>query len=100
MSSNYKKDDEQYVKVCPNCGSTNIIFSGYNTNIYDSCTDCGLHKNDNGIIPKGSFANFLEVKVSELENFRKEIKKRPILKYWIKKSIYLWKNTVFFMLES
>ena len=63
---------ENYIKICPKCGSTNIGSGYYNSAPHDFCKDCGF-----GDIKTDSiaFTNFPEVKISEIENFRRELKK-------------------------
>lgn len=70
---------KKYVKVCPNCGSTNIGFEaeGVSPNL-DFCKDCGLGKI--GKIPSSPIGLFLEVNESELDNFRTELKKNQVSK--------------------
>ncbi len=60
---------ERYVKICPKCGSTDIItstgryFIGGAEVYRDNCKDCGYE----GVIP--------EIKKSEIEKFKKELKR-------------------------
>jgi len=60
---------ENWVKICPKCGSTNIrshvrgFFTNAGTADQDNCKDCGY----NGTTP--------EIKESEIRNFRKELEK-------------------------
>jgi hypothetical protein len=70
---------ENFVKVCPRCGSTNIKVDCAGGNPWDYCGDCELHKQGSILPPKGKFDHILEVKKSELENFRRQLKKTPIL---------------------
>jgi len=60
---------EKYTKVCPRCGSKDVRFEATSAGIFDICKKCEFRMN-----------NFPEVKESELENFRKEIKENPIIK--------------------
>lgn len=71
---------DKFVKVCPRCGSTNIIseYSGHQPR--DACGDCGLHRYMGTLLPEKTFAPILEIKDSELENFREQLKKTPIIK--------------------
>lgn len=62
---------DKYVKVCPRCASTNVKSDDLKIDagpLGDMCDDCGFGKLMIG--------QFLEVKESELENFRKELKKK------------------------
>ena len=60
--------ENDYIKICPKCGSTNITSETGRYHIYgaqeykDNCQDCGY----SGIIP--------EVEKSKIEEFKKEIK--------------------------
>ena len=58
---------EKYLKICPKCGSVNVKIppAGMDVKmtIRDYCEDCGNR------------GNFPEVKKSEIENFRKKLRK-------------------------
>jgi len=59
------------IKICPKCGSTNIL-SGYNAlnhNVKDYCNDCGFN-NINYIIQF-----FPKIKEDEVKKFQEELKK-------------------------
>lgn len=57
----------KYIKICPQCGSTNIKMPqagmDLRLTIKDKCIDCGF------------IGNFPEVKKEKIEEFRKKIKK-------------------------
>jgi len=57
----------EYIKVCPNCGSTNITIPKAGLDIKmtlkDMCRDCNAR------------GNFPEVELEQLEAFRKRLKK-------------------------
>ena len=58
----------KYVKICPKCGSTNIKMPPAGMDIkmtlQDFCEDCKF------------WGNFPEVKESEVEEFKKELKNK------------------------
>lgn len=58
---------EKYLKICPKCGSINIKIPPAGMDIKmtvkDYCEDCQ------------NIGNFPEVKESEIENFRKKLRK-------------------------
>ncbi|MBR9691529.1 hypothetical protein GOV06_01980 [Candidatus Woesearchaeota archaeon] len=60
-------EKEKYVKICPQCGSTNIKIPPAGMDIkmtqQDYCTDCGF------------WGMFPEVKESKIKEFKKQIKK-------------------------
>ena len=59
---------ENYIKICPKCGSTNIMEGvsvwGNDASSLDCCEDCKYQ----GIIP--------QIEESEVEGFRKELKEQ------------------------
>jgi ribosomal protein S27AE len=71
-----KKDE--FVKVCPRCGSTDIIAEsgGEFGSVWDACNECSYGKRNSGT--RGP--PILEIKKSELEAFRKRIKENPLVK--------------------
>jgi len=56
--------NEKYVKVCPQCGSKDVKFEATGAGSFNICKKCGFRMN-----------NFPEIKESDLENFKKKIKK-------------------------
>ena len=68
MTSN----DEKQVKVCPNCGSTNVC-SGYNAlnkTVKDYCGDCGFNEMEYVI------QEFPKMAEKEAIKLRKRLKKK------------------------
>lgn len=65
MDNKENKEKEKYVKICPNCGSTetSIPPAGLDVKmtIRDYCRDCR------------KFGNFPEVEVSKIPEFRKKL---------------------------
>ena len=65
------KDEDEFILVCPKCGSTDIRTKGRYGRY---CAGCDYGNLIRMKIP------FLELMASELENFRQEIKENPIVK--------------------
>lgn len=67
-----KTQTKEYIKICPNCGSTNVSSESYNIGIRDVCKDCRY-----GSIQESLFINdliyFPEILESDIEEFRKEV---------------------------
>ncbi len=63
----FKVKTDTYVKICPQCGSTNVKMPHAGLDIKmtlrDECLDC---KN---------ISNFPEIRISRIEEFRKNLKK-------------------------
>ncbi len=61
-----------YIKICPNCGSTDVSVESFNYMIRDICKECGY-----GSIKESLFVDnliyFPEIPESQIEEFRKEI---------------------------
>lgn len=61
-----------FIKICPNCGSTDVSVESFNYMIRDICKECGY-----GSIKESLFVDnliyFPEIPESEIEEFRKEI---------------------------
>ena len=59
--------EKHFVRICPQCGSTDIKIPGagfdMRMSIQDMCQNCG------------NIGNFPEVEISQIANFRKKIKK-------------------------
>jgi hypothetical protein len=60
-----KKQD--YIRICPKCGSTNVFTKVNKANSVERCRDCNY-----------SNITFPEVKTSEVETFRKELKQSKV----------------------
>jgi len=58
----YKLNLNPFVKICPKCGSTNIMVEGFKYTL-DSCNDCGFQ-----------IQNFPEIEITEIEEFKKQLK--------------------------
>ncbi|HNZ60816.1 MAG TPA: hypothetical protein PKH48_05230 [Methanofastidiosum sp.] len=61
-----------YIKVCPNCGSTDVSVESFKYMVRDICKECGY-----GSIKKSLFINdllyFPEIPEERIEEFRKEV---------------------------
>jgi len=70
-----KAQTKEYIKICPNCGSTNVSSESYNIGIRDVCKDCRY-----GSIQESLFINdliyFPEILESDIEEFKKGIIKK------------------------
>ncbi len=59
-----------YIKICPNCGSTNVSVESFM--VRDICKECGY-----GSIKESLFVNdliyFPEISEEDIEEFRKEV---------------------------
>ena len=70
-----------YIKICPNCGSTDVSVESFNYMVRDICKECGY-----GSIKESLFINdllyFPEILESDIEEFRKEViqKKKKVKK--------------------
>lgn len=63
---------EDYIKVCPRCGSTNARFSDLKIDagpMGDTCEDCGFGDAGNSV-------SFPEVVKSKLQYFKKALKNK------------------------
>ncbi|HOM96063.1 MAG: hypothetical protein GX941_05570 [Candidatus Methanofastidiosa archaeon] len=64
-----------YIKVCPNCGSTDVSVESFKYMVRDICKECGY-----GSIKKGLFINdllyFPEISEESIEEFKKEVIRR------------------------
>jgi hypothetical protein len=60
-----------YIKICPNCGSTDVSVESFNYMVRDICKECGY-----GSIKESLFIDdllyFPEISESDVEKFRKE----------------------------
>jgi ribosomal protein S27AE len=61
-----------YIKICPNCGSTDVSVESFNYMVRDLCKECGY-----GSIKESVFVNdliyFPEIPEEDIEEFRKEV---------------------------
>lgn len=61
-----------YIKICPNCGSTDVSVESFNYMVRDICKECGY-----GSIKESVFVNdliyFPEISEEDIEEFRKEV---------------------------
>ncbi|NPV50327.1 MAG: hypothetical protein HPY60_03915 [Candidatus Methanofastidiosum sp.] len=70
-----------YIKICPNCGSTDVSVESFNYMVRDICKECGY-----GSIKESVFVNdliyFPEIPEEDIEEFRKEViqKKKKVKK--------------------
>ena len=64
---------EDYVKICPRCGSVNVSVDSLNASAFDFCKDCGFGREPDCNVPFLS-GNFPEVKMSQIKAFRKNLK--------------------------
>lgn len=64
-----------YIKICPNCGSTDVSVESFNYMVRDICKECGY-----GSIKESLFLNdliyFPEIPKEYIEEFRKEVIKK------------------------
>ena len=61
----------KYVKVCPNCGSTNVSYESYKSMASDFCKDCGYGSLKNPGYFDGVLKIFPEVEGTGVKNFEK-----------------------------
>ena len=64
-----------YIKVCPNCGSTDVSVESFKYMVRDICKECGY-----GSIKKSLFINYLlyfpKIPEWRIEEFRKEVNQK------------------------
>ncbi len=64
-----------YIKICPNCGSTDVSVESFNYMVRDICKECGY-----GSIKESLFIDdllyFPEIPESDVEEFKKEVIKK------------------------
>jgi ferredoxin-like protein FixX len=74
-----KINESKYIKVCPNCGSTQVSSESFNIGVRDICLECG-----HGSIKESLFVTdllyFPEIREKEIESFRKELFKNKLKK--------------------
>lgn len=61
----------KYVKVCPNCGSTNVSYESYKSMASDFCKDCGYGSLKSPGYFDGVLKIFPEVEGTGVKNFEK-----------------------------
>lgn len=61
----------KYVKVCPNCGSTNVSYESYMSMASDFCKDCGYGSLKSPGYFDGVLKIFPEVEGTGVKNFEK-----------------------------
>ncbi|HOC77710.1 MAG TPA: hypothetical protein PLO36_02225 [Methanofastidiosum sp.] len=73
-----------YIKICPNCGSTDVSVESFNYMVRDICKECGY-----GSIKESLFVTdliyFPEIPEARIEEFRKEVIEKRTDKKKVKK---------------